>query len=157
MIRALKFTSTSKMFFEAASKAYRYWLQVGPNARCVVQIRATELAKFRSSAEGLQVEKFVDILSMGGGWYEITEKAWAKPKFCNEGAVLSTLPSRGVALWVRALNLAYNNRVNANTYGYAIKVVPFGTCLSHKQNQNQNKPLPASPSKLAALAAKFCA
>ena len=148
MARAFIITSRQKMFFEAAEGQYRYWYTPGKLLK--MQISKKTLDAFRSSAAGKRIESYVDIFQIGGGWYEITARDWATPRFGGP-RFLMELASQGLQLWVKQFNLAHVAAFNENRYRVQTAYVPRGTAI-HLQRATGHT---ASPTQLNALAAKF--
>ena len=104
-------------FYNAPSNKYRYWLKAN---KLMIQMKDVEMKAFRSSKEGGQVERYVDIFAVGGGWYEITTKEGVYktlPPALQE--VLA--PKAGYKVWVAALNTQNVGTVNANPTPFTIQ------------------------------------
>lgn len=128
------------VFFEVESKAYRYWYRPSRDG-LKIQMKREVMQAFRTSEVGRRLEAYVDIFELGGGWYEVHEgDSW---KFRKFGAHVS-----GVKMWMRALNEAHIQKVNAN---------PNVFVVVRKAASTELKPAVAAPSNaaLAALTAKF--
>lgn len=147
MARAFVITSKHKMYFEASENQYRYWYT--PGKRLMLQIRKSALEAFRKSAVGKRIESYVDIFQVGGGWFEITVRDWATPRFGGPRFLLD-LASQGLQLWIRQFNLSHVEQVNENHYRFNTKYVTRVQPV--QQPSTQRSP---SPQQLNALAAKF--
>jgi hypothetical protein len=146
MARAFIITSKHKMYFEAAEGQYRYWYTPGKQLK--LQISKKVLEAFRKSPAGKRIESYVDIFQVGGGWYEITAREWATPRFGGPRFLLD-LASQGLQLWIKAFNLAHVAQVNTNVYRIQTAYVPRSAAIKSAQ------PHQPSQQQLQALASNF--
>jgi hypothetical protein len=141
-MRAIQFVSRS-IFFAAEDNVYRYWWSKA-KGQLKIQIRAKDLKTFRQSEAGRQVERYVDIFEVGGGWYCVQSKD------CSEMDRLFGTHTDGLKMWIKALNAGHVARINANHYRAAVvytnRVLPVPPMQERVQ---------AQPHQLAALVNKF--
>lgn len=163
---ALASTST-KLRFQHEANLYRYWYEPAHDLHHSVvklQVRAKALATFRVSAAGQQVGRHVDILSVGGGWYEVTSRDlpdW-DPKWGQQ--------RDGTLLWIKQWNLFHVAAIHANPVPQhfnlkRVRRIEPEPVLGGERNANKRPVWRPSPeqmrdaerlhSKVQQLAAKF--
>jgi hypothetical protein len=162
MIRALQ-TSTRCYFFSAENGRYRYYYYPAKGRHpSVLKIQMTKarMVEFRASAQGRDVERFVEITEQGCGWYEVRGADLYKFR------IVFGMHQDGLKMWLRELNISNLKTVNANTeYSTAYReptrswVREVVAVKEERDNVLLVERLRAAymvdPSKLEALAAKF--
>jgi hypothetical protein len=156
MSRAFLFVSTKRPihYFSAENKCYRYWYtpQIdGFDGVLKLQIKRSDLAKFRETPEGRNVSRFVDLFEVGGGWCEV------RSANMTEWNRLFGTDTDGLKMWVRELNRWNVGMVNANRPTANVQYVARldrSLPRTHKVD-TAHTAYQVDPSKLAKLATKF--
>lgn len=136
----------SASFYSIPTKLYRYWLT---QRRLMIQIKAKDMAAFRDTPIGRQVERHADIFAVGGGWFEITTKEGAFGHLPPDIREI-VAPKAGHKVWLSAFNGVHLSAINANPSPFYIERVRPGGIVQAPPVRR-----PASAAQLAALANRF--